>query len=53
MSTNAEAEPTVAAWDIREASDQDWPAIWEILEPVVRGGGDVYLGPGHHSGPGP
>ncbi|WP_426978926.1 N-acetyltransferase family protein [Pseudarthrobacter sp. O4] len=38
MSTNAEAEPTVAAWDIREASDQDWPAIWEILEPVVRAG---------------
>ena len=25
-------------WEIREATAQDWPALWEILEPVVRAG---------------
>ncbi|WP_427129861.1 N-acetyltransferase family protein [Pseudarthrobacter sp. S9] len=38
MSATTEPEPSSAAWDIREAAAQDWPGIWEILEPVIRAG---------------
>jgi L-amino acid N-acyltransferase YncA len=38
VSANAKDLPAGASWEIREATAQDWPAIWEILEPVVRAG---------------
>lgn len=28
----------MAGWEIREATAQDWPGIWSILEPVIRAG---------------
>ena len=38
VSANTETRPAPASWVIREATGQDWPAIWEILEPVIRAG---------------
>ena len=38
VSANAEIPPAAAPWEIREATGADWPAIWEILEPVIRAG---------------
>ncbi|MEQ4519353.1 GNAT family N-acetyltransferase [Pseudarthrobacter sp. B907] len=38
MSATAETVPASAPWEIREATAEDWPAIWEILEPVIRAG---------------
>lgn len=35
---SATAETRQAPWEVREATAQDWPAIWEILEPVIRAG---------------
>jgi L-amino acid N-acyltransferase YncA len=38
VSANTETRRAPASWEIREATWQDWPAIWEILEPVIRAG---------------
>ena len=38
VSTSNETESTARGWTIRPATGTDWPAIWEILEPVVRAG---------------
>lgn len=38
VSTVAEGREDAAPWIIREATGQDWPAVWEILEPVIRAG---------------
>ncbi|MDJ0352853.1 GNAT family N-acetyltransferase [Pseudarthrobacter sp. PH31-O2] len=31
-------DSTVPGWEIRPAAAGDWPAVWEIVEPVVRAG---------------
>ncbi|MCB5272985.1 hypothetical protein BJG92_00497 [Arthrobacter sp. SO5] len=36
--TRAETRTAAAGWDIRPATARDWPAIWGILEPVIRAG---------------
>jgi L-amino acid N-acyltransferase YncA len=38
VSATKDAEVQAGAWEIRPANAQDWPAIWEILEPVIRAG---------------
>ena len=38
VSAYPESPQATSAWEIREATGRDWPAIWEILEPVVRAG---------------
>jgi L-amino acid N-acyltransferase YncA len=38
VSTRAESGNAAAGWDIRPATAGDWPAIWGILEPVIRAG---------------
>lgn len=38
VSTNAESGTAAAGWEIRPALARDWPAIWGILEPVIRAG---------------
>ena len=37
VSATREPDPA-AGWTIREARPEDWPGIWAILEPVIRGG---------------
>lgn len=37
VSTEEETDPA-PGWVIRPAAGADWPAVWEILEPVVRAG---------------
>lgn len=38
MNAPAQIPPAEAPYRIREATAEDWPAIWEILEPVIRAG---------------
>jgi L-amino acid N-acyltransferase YncA len=38
VSTREETDSTAPGWDIRPAAGTDWPAIWGILEPVIRAG---------------
>lgn len=38
MSATAENDARAGAWEIRPATVRDWPAIWGILEPVIRAG---------------
>jgi len=38
VSTREETGPAAPGWDIRPAAAADWPAIWGILEPVIRAG---------------
>jgi L-amino acid N-acyltransferase YncA len=38
VSAIKDAEVQAGAWEIRPANARDWPAIWEILEPVIRAG---------------
>lgn len=38
VNAEEEAASTVPGWVIRPAAGADWPAIWEILEPVIRAG---------------
>ena len=33
-----ETAPAGPGWEIRPATGADWPAIWQILEPVIRAG---------------
>ena len=38
VSTSEDTHSTAPGWDIRPATGADWPAIWAILEPVIRAG---------------
>ena len=38
VSARTETGSLAAGWYIREATALDWPAIWGILEPVIRAG---------------
>lgn len=38
VSATTETGSAAAGWEIREATAQDWPGIWAILEPVIRAG---------------
>ncbi|MET4093228.1 L-amino acid N-acyltransferase YncA [Arthrobacter sp. UYCu712] len=38
VNASTETGPRPRDWDIRPATETDWPAIWGILEPVVRAG---------------
>ena len=38
VSTREETDPAAPGWEIRPATGADWPAVWEILEPVIRAG---------------
>ncbi|WP_337248056.1 GNAT family N-acetyltransferase [Pseudarthrobacter sp. ATCC 49987] len=38
MSTEDQTASTAPGWVIRPAAGTDWPAVWEILEPVIRAG---------------
>lgn len=38
VSTRDAPGSAATGWDIRQATAEDWTAVWEILEPVIRAG---------------